>query len=162
VNLLDGGAPYYDVYETADGRHMAVGALEPPFYDELVERLGIADRAPDRADLATLGALRELLAETFRSRTQAEWAELFADGDACCAPVLPTSEAAAHPHLAARRVYVEHDGVLQAGPAPRFSRTEATLTTGPSRPGDGTRAVLEAWGVTGVEALLESGAAVQG
>jgi alpha-methylacyl-CoA racemase len=162
VNLLDGGAPYYDVYETADGRHMAVGALEPPFYDELVERLGIADRVPDRADLANLAALRELLAETFRSRPQAEWAELFADGDACCAPVLPTSEAAAHPHLAARRVYVEHDGVLQAGPAPRFSRTEATLSTGPSRPGDGTRAVLEAWGVAGVEALLESGAAVQG
>jgi alpha-methylacyl-CoA racemase len=162
ANLLDGGVPFYDVYETADGRHMAVAALEPQFYAELVERLGIADRVPDRDDLSNLPELRRILTETFRSRTQAEWAELFADCDACCAPVLPTTEAAAHPHVRERGVYVEHDGLLQAAPAPRFSRTPSTLTTGPSRPGDGTHEVLEAWGVTGVEVLLASGAAVQG
>jgi alpha-methylacyl-CoA racemase len=161
ANLLDGGVPYYDLYETADGRHMAVGALEPPFYDELVRRLGIADRAPDRNDLSRLGELRQLLTETFASRTQAEWAEVFADSDACCAPVLPTTEAAGHPHLEARGVYVEHDGLLQPAPAPRFSRTTTSLTTGPSTPGGATRAVLEAWGVTDVDALIEAGAAVQ-
>jgi alpha-methylacyl-CoA racemase len=161
ANLLDGGVPYYDLYETADGRHMAVGALEPQFYEELVRRLGIADRAPDRNDFSRLGELRELLTERFASRTQAEWAEIFADSDACCAPVLPTTEAAGHPHLEARGVYVEHDGLLQPAPAPRFSRTSASLTTGPSRPGGATRAVLEAWGVTDVDSLLEWGAAVQ-
>jgi alpha-methylacyl-CoA racemase len=161
ANLLDGGVPYYDLYETADGRHMSVGALEPQFYDELVRRLGLADRAPDRNDFSRLGELRELLTETFASRTQAEWVEVFGDSDACCAPVLPTTEAAEHPHIKARGVYVEQDGLLQPAPAPRFSRTAASLTTGPSRPGGATRAVLEAWGVAGVDALLESGAAVQ-
>ncbi len=161
ANLLDGGVPYYDVYETADGRHMSVGALEPPFYDELLRRLGIEDRTPDRDDPAAHAELRRLLAETFRSRTQAEWSELFADGDACCTPVLPMTEAAGHPHLRARGAYVEHEGVLQPAPAPRFSRTPATLTTGPSRPGGDTRAVLDAWGVEGVDGLLASGAAVQ-
>jgi alpha-methylacyl-CoA racemase len=161
ANLLDGGVPYYDLFETADGRHMAVGALEPQFYDELVRRLGIADRVPDRDDFSRLGELRELLTETFAARTQAEWAEVFADSDACCAPVLPTTEAAGHPHLAARGVYVEREGLLQPAPAPRFSRTPATLTTGPSRAGGSTREVLEAWGVTDVDALLESRAAVQ-
>jgi alpha-methylacyl-CoA racemase len=141
---------------------MSVGALEPQFYDELVRRLGIADRAPDRNDLSKLGELRTLLEETFRSRTQAEWAEVFGDGDACCVPVLPTTEAARHPHLQARGVYVEHDGLLQPAPAPRFSRTHASLGAGPSRPGGGTRAVLETWGVTDVDGLLASGAAVQG
>lgn len=161
ANPLDGGIPYYDLYETSDGKHMSVGALEPQFYDELVQKLGIAGTAPDRHDLARLPELRELLADTFRQRTQAEWADLFAGGDACCAPVLPTTEAAAHPHLSSRGVYVEHAGVLQPAPAPRFSRTQATLTTGPSVPGADTLAVLEAWGVPDVDRLLASGAAVQ-
>jgi alpha-methylacyl-CoA racemase len=162
ANLLDGGIPYYDVYETADGRHMSVGALEPQFYAELVDRLGIADTAPDRGDLSRLDELRALLTETFLTRTQAEWTEVFGTSDACCAPVLPTTEAARHPHLEARGVYVESDRLLQPAPAPRFSRTGATLTSGPSRPGDGTRAVLEAWGVGDVDRLIESGAAVEG
>ena len=160
-NLLDGGIPYYDLYETADGKHMSVGSLEPQFYAALLERLGLTDRAPDRSDFSRLGDLRDLLAETFRGKTQAEWAEVFADSDACCFPVLPLTEAAEHPHLKAREVYVERDALLQPTPAPRFSRTEATLTTGPSVPGADTRAVLEAWGVDGVDALLDSGAAVQ-
>ena len=105
--LLDGGTPYYDLYETADGKHVSVGALEPQFYAELVERLGLTDRAPDRDDPAALPALRDLLTETFRQRTQAEWAEVFDATDACVAPVLPLSEAAAHPHLAARGTFVD-------------------------------------------------------
>ena len=86
---------------------------------------------------------------------------VFDGTDACVAPILPLTEAAQHPHMAAREVYVERDGLLQPAPAPRFSRTEATLTTGPSVPGGGTRAVLEAWGVSDVTSLIDSGAAVQ-
>ena len=160
-NLLDGGIPYYAVYETSDGKHMTVGSLEPPFYAELIERLGLRETAPDRNDFSRLGELRALLAETFRTKTQAEWASIFDGSDACCAPVLPLTEAAEHPHLKARGVYVEHEGLLQPAPAPRFSRTEVGLTTGPSVPGGHTRAVLEAWGVAGVGELIESGAAVQ-
>jgi alpha-methylacyl-CoA racemase len=160
-NLLDGGIPYYELYETADGKHMSVGPLEPQFYDELVTRLGIKEQAPVRHDFERLDELRALFTDTFRQRTQAEWAEVFDGSDACCAPVLPMTEAAEHPHMKARGVYVEHEGLLQPAPAPRFSRTEVGLTTGPSVPGGGTREVLEAWGVEGVEALLESGAVVQ-
>ncbi|MGZ4426717.1 MAG: CaiB/BaiF CoA transferase family protein [Nocardioidaceae bacterium] len=159
--LLDGGAPFYDVYETADGRHMSVGALEPQFYDALLDGLGIQDTAPDRWDIAQWPALRELLTETFLQRTQAEWTEIFDGTDACCAPVLPLTEAARHPHLEARGTYVDRDGLLQPAPAPRFSRTAANLTSGPSVAGGQTREALTAWGVSDVEGLLESGAAVQ-
>jgi alpha-methylacyl-CoA racemase len=160
AGLLDGGAPFYDVYETADGRHMAVGALEPQFYAVLLERLELID-APDRNDPAQWGALRDVLAARFRERTQAEWAKVFEDTDACCTPVLALSEAAEHPHLKARGTYVDRDGLLQPAPAPRFSRTEASLTTGPTVAGGQTREALTAWGIENVEALLASGAAVQ-
>jgi alpha-methylacyl-CoA racemase len=161
ANLLDGGAPFYDVYETADGRHMSVGALEPQFYAVLLERLELGDDVPDRNDPAQWPALRETLAARFKERTQAEWAELFDGTDACCAPVLPLTEAARHPHLRERGTYVERDGVLQPAPAPRFSRTRATLTTGPSQPGGQTREALLAWGVEDVDELIASGAAAQ-
>jgi alpha-methylacyl-CoA racemase len=161
AGLLDGGAPFYDVYETADGKHMSVGALEPQFWAELVDRLGVADSVPDRDDPATWPAVREVLTAAFKKRSQAEWAEIFDGSDACCSPVLPMTEAARHPQLAERATYVDRDGVLQPGPAPRFSRTTATLSSGPSVPGGGTREALQAWGVPDVDALLESGAAVQ-
>jgi alpha-methylacyl-CoA racemase len=160
ANLLDGGAPYYDVYETADGRHMSVGALEPQFYAVLVDLLGLTD-LPSRDDLDQWPAIKAAFARRFKERTQAEWTEVFDGTDACVAPVLPLTEAAEHPHLRARGTYVDRDGVLQPAPAPRFSRTEATLTTGPSVPGGQTREALTAWGVADVEALIESGAAVQ-
>jgi alpha-methylacyl-CoA racemase len=163
ANLLDGGAPYYDVYETADGRHMSVGALEPQFYDTFVELLGIADTAPDRFDPARAGELRALIAERFATRTQAEWAELFEGTDACVAAIIPLSEAKDHPHLRAREVYVERDGMVQPAPAPRFSRTRSSLTTPPSpAAGSDTREALTAWGIADVDGLLASGAAVQG
>jgi alpha-methylacyl-CoA racemase len=161
VGLLDGGAPFYDIYETADGKHMSVGSLEPQFYSALLDGLGIADTAPDRWKLDQWPALRETLTATFKERTQAEWTEIFDGTDACCAPVLPLTEAAQHPHLQARGTYVDRDGHLQPAPAPRFSRTRATLTTGPSVAGGQSLEALAAWGVADVDVLIESGAVVQ-
>src|SRR4051812_43618841 len=105
AGLLDGAAPYYDLYETADGRHVAVGALEPQFYAELVRLLEVD--VPDRDDLAQWPAIRAAFTARFQERTQAEWTELFDGTDACVSPVLPLTEAARHPHLAARGTYVE-------------------------------------------------------
>lgn len=162
ANLLDGGAPFYDVYETADGRHLAIGALEPRFYDELVTLLGIAETVPDRNDPANHDELRRVLTEAVAARSQAEWVEVFDGSDACVAPVIPLSEAFTHPHLAARGTFVDRGGVVQPAPAPRFSRTGASLTTPPpARAGQDTRDALAAWGITDVDALLTSGAAAQ-
>ena len=161
ANLLDGGMPFYDIYETADAKHMAVGALEPQFYAALLEGLGLTDSAPDRYDPAQHEALRTQLAERFKEKTQAEWASVFEGTEACCTPVLSLSEAAEHPHLKARSTYVTHEGLLQPAPAPRFSRTRPTLTTGPSAPGGQSRSALEAWGVKDVGALLECAAVVE-
>ncbi len=162
ANLLDGGVPFYDVYETADGRHLAVGSLEPKFYDELVRGLGIAEVVPDRDDPAQHAELRRVLGDTIRQRTQAEWTEVFAGSDACVAPVLPMSEAFEHPHLVARGTFVERGGVTQPAPAPRFSRTAPSLSTPPpARAGQDTRDALVAWGIGDVDALLASGAAAE-
>jgi alpha-methylacyl-CoA racemase len=162
ANLIDGGAPFYDVYETADGRHLAIAALEPAFYDQLVERLGIAVPAQDRDDPARAEELRRVIADAVASRSQAEWVEIFDGSDACVAPVLRLSEAFTHPHLAARGTFVDRDGILQPAPAPRFSRTTATLTSPPAaRVGQDTRDALTAWGIPDVDGLLASGAAVQ-
>jgi len=133
TNFADTGAPFYEVYETADGGHMAVGAIETPFYDELLSRLGLApDDLPPRSDQTRWPEGKTILADVFRSRTRDEWAKVFADSDACVAPVLTLTEAPQHPHLAARGTYVERDGVVQPAPAPRFSRTPGAL---PVRPG---------------------------
>ncbi len=161
ANLLDGGMPYYDIYETSDARHVSVGALEPQFYDTLLQLLGIADIAPDRYDPSQADALRTLLADTFRQRTQSEWVEVFEGTDACVAGIIPLTEAFEHPHLRARGVFVEHEGLMQPAPAPRFSRTASSLGLPPPETGEHTRAALEAWGIADVAGLLESGAAVQ-
>lgn len=162
ANLLDGGVPFYDVYETADGKHMSVGPLEPQFYDEFIDLLGIKETAPDRNDPSQFAALKALITERFASRTQAEWVALFEGTDACVAGILPLTEAFEHPHMKAREVFVESGGVVQPAPAPRFSRTGATLSTPPpAKAGAQTREALSAWGVADVDALLESGAAVQ-
>ena len=162
ANLLDGGVPFYDVYETADGRHMSVGALEPQFFDTFVTLLGIKDAAPGQHEPERYDELRKLIADTFATRTQAEWVEVFEGTDACVAGIIPISEAAEHPHLKAREVYVERDGLLQPGPAPRFSRTQASLTSPPSpEAGAQTREALTAWGIEDVDGLIASGIAVQ-
>ena len=161
ANLLDGGVPYYDIYETSDGKHMSVGALEPQFYDAFVELLGVKDTAPDRYDADQADALRALITETFLQRTQAEWVEVFEGTDACVAGIIPLTEAAEHPHIKARGTLVEHDGLLQPAPAPRFSRTGATIGRAAENAGDSTREALAAWGIGDVDELIESGAAVQ-
>jgi len=156
------GAPFYDVYETSDGGWLAVGPLEQPFYAELLRLLGIEDAAPDRLDPRQWPALRALLAGTFATRTRAEWTDLLEGTDACVEPVLSYAEAPHHPHLAARGTYVEHHGVVQPAPAPRFSRTPGALSTPPPRAsGVDTRSALEAWGIADVDALLASGASLQ-
>ncbi len=160
VNLLDGGVPWYDVYETADGQWMAVGALEPRFYAALLDGLGLAG-APDRADPRNWPELRELLAARFRDRTREEWTATFAGTDACVEPVLSLTEAAADPHLAARETYVTGDGVIQPSPAPRFSRTPGQLSDPAPVPGQHTVQALTAWGLADAEDLVACGAAVQ-
>ena len=160
TNLLDSGAPFYDVYETSDGKHMSVGGLEPQFYAEMIKLLELVD-PPDRYDLAQWPALRKALAERFAEKSQAEWVEIFDGSDACVAPVIPLREAPAHPHNVARGTYVVRDGLVQPAPAPRFSRTPATLTTPPAKPGANTKVALEAWGIDAVDQLIADGIAVQ-
>ncbi|MFG3546252.1 CaiB/BaiF CoA transferase family protein [Streptomyces sp. NPDC047725] len=144
-NLLDGGCPFYGTYETADGGHMAVGALEPRFYAEFTDLLGIPGTAPARDDPARWPELREAIAARFKSRTRDEWAAVFADSDACVAPVLSLREAPHHPHLAARATFTAHGGITQPAPAPRFSATPTAVRTGPARPGADADSVARDW-----------------
>ncbi|GLW08010.1 CoA transferase [Microtetraspora sp. NBRC 13810] len=120
TNLLDTGAPMYDTYETADGQHVAVGALEPQFWQEMVDRMGLTD-LPDRDDRANWPALKARLAEAFLTRTRAEWEAVFAGSDACVSPVLSLQEAAGHPHNVARGAFADSGGTLQPAPAPRLA-----------------------------------------
>jgi alpha-methylacyl-CoA racemase len=144
-NFLDGGAPFYAVYETADQRHIAVGALEPAFFAVLVDRLGIAG-VPDQLDRERWPEMRRMLSETFQERTQAQWVEEFAGSDGCVAPVRSLSAAPDDPHLQARGTFVEIDGVVQPAPAPRFTRTPAVTPSPPSLPGEDTDEVLAVLG----------------
>ncbi|TVL93026.1 CaiB/BaiF CoA-transferase family protein [Streptomyces sp. SAJ15] len=156
ANLLDGGAPFYGTYETADGGHMAVGALERKFYAEFIELLGIADRVPAREDFDHWAELRSAIAARFKERTRAEWTEVFAGSDACVAPVLTLREAPDHPHLTARDTFVEHAGITQPAPAPRFSATPCAVRRPPARPGADTAEVAAEWGVPGLTVHPES------
>jgi alpha-methylacyl-CoA racemase len=149
-NLLDSGAPFYDTYACADGRYVAVGALEPQFYAELLAGLGLAEAdLPAQLDRAGWPVLRERFTAVFASRTRDEWAAAFESTDACVTPVLAFAEVPAHPHIAARGTLVELGGVLQPAPAPRFSRTPPDLPTPPREPDTDTAAVLADWGVGG-------------
>jgi alpha-methylacyl-CoA racemase len=146
ANLLDGGAPFYGVYETADGRHMAVGALEQRFYDTFARLLELAPQdAAKRADPARWPELRTALAARFRTRTRDEWTRVFEGSDACVAPVLSLREAPRHPHLAARGTFTETAGTVQPAPAPRFSATPGALRRPPARPGAHTAEVARDW-----------------
>src|ERR1700710_2347264 len=135
TNILDTGAPYYDTYETADGRYVAVGAIEPQFYRELLAGLGLSNLAdlPDRNDVSQWAPLREVLTEAFRARTRDEWAAVFDGTDACVTPVLTFAEAAADAHMTARGTVTVIDNVVQASVAPRFSRSVPGIPEGPSR-----------------------------
>jgi len=149
ASLLNGGAPYYNVYETLDGKHVSIAAIETRFYDELLERIGAAPAVADaqRAP-AHWEDLHQRFAALFRTRTRAQWCALLEGTDACFAPVLDLAESAAHPHLAARGTYLAVEGVRQAAPAPRFSRTPSSLRRPPPEPGTPPDAVLADWGVS--------------
>ncbi|MEW2086156.1 CaiB/BaiF CoA-transferase family protein [Streptomyces sp. NPDC005283] len=150
ANLLDGGCPFYGNYETADGEYMAVGALEQQFYNEFIELLGIKDEAPARKDFTRWGELRDAVAARFRMKTREEWTAVFEGSDACVAPVLSLGEAPSHPHLAARGTFVEHGGLIQPAPAPRFSATPGAVVRPPARPGADTAEVALDWDIPGL------------
>src|SRR5690606_35889986 len=142
---------------TADGGYMAVGALEPQFYREFTELLGLGDAAPDRDDPAAWGELRAAVAERFKTRTRDEWDEVFRDSDACVAPVLSLREAPHHPHLEARGTFVEHGGITQPAPAPRFSATPASVSRPPALPGAHAAEVARDWGLPALAPHPDSG-----
>jgi alpha-methylacyl-CoA racemase len=147
TNLLDTGAHFYEVYETSDGKYVSLGSIEPQFYAELLERLGLeSEPLPDQLDRAQWPALKGRLEALFRTRTREEWCALLEGTDVCFAPVLSMPEAAAHPHARARRAFVEVDGKQQPAPAPRFSRTPLAAPTPPAGIGEHTDRALRDWG----------------
>jgi alpha-methylacyl-CoA racemase len=149
-NLLDSGAAFYDVYQTSDDKYVSIGSLEPQFYKELLERLGIEDApAPgEHLNPAKWNELRPKLEALFREKTRDEWCQVFEGSDACFAPVLATAEMFEHEHHVARRSFVDVDGVKQAFPAPRFSRTPAADPTPAKERGADTEEILRECGVT--------------
>ncbi|MEZ5236311.1 MAG: CaiB/BaiF CoA-transferase family protein [Acidimicrobiales bacterium] len=162
TNLLDTGSHFYDVYETADGRYVSLGSIEPQFYAELLRLSGLGEQPdlPNQLDKSQWPAMKERVAAIMRSKTQAEWCEIMDGSDVCFAPVLTMGEAAQHPHNVHRKTYVEVAGVTQPAPAPRFSRTEAAIQGPPAYPGEHTDAVLKDFGFSGddIAALRSSGA----
>jgi alpha-methylacyl-CoA racemase len=145
-NLLDGGAPFYDTYRTLDERFVAVGALEPQFFAELVAGLGLGPLSDTQWVRSEWGVMRSQFTEVFESRTRDEWADVFRGVDACVSPVLTYEEAALHEHAVARDSFLYPDGFRQPAPAPRFSRTPAQPPEAPSIPGDDTLDVLLEFG----------------
>ncbi len=151
-NVLDSGAHFYDVYETSDGRYISVAPVEPKFYAELLDRIGLEpDDAPHSANRADWPESKARLAALFRTRTRDEWRDILEGTDACFAPVLGMDEAHRHPHNAARGTFVERDGIVQPNAAPRFDRTPGAIRCSPPAPGSGTGAVLADWGFTSAE-----------
>ena len=147
TNLLDTGAHFYDTYETRDGRWVSIGSIEPQFYAELLEKTGLArEELPPQMDKESWEPMKERLREIFKSKTRDEWCEIMEGSDVCFAPVLTMSEAPEHPHMIARRTFVDYEGAVQAAPAPRFSRTEASIQGKPPTPGQHTDEALESWG----------------
>ena len=147
TNLLDGGAPFYDSYQTADGRYMAIGALEDKFYVELLDVLGLDPaEIPDRQDPTNWSALRERIAQAVRGRTRDEWVALAAERDACLTPVLAPDEVAEHPQHVARKSFVEIGDLVQPAPAPRFGRSSTAEPSPSPVLGADTKAVLRELG----------------
>ena len=159
-NVLDSGAHYYEVYETRDGRYVSIAPIEPKFYAELLDRVGIdPGDVPQSADRGDWPERKARLAALLRTRTRDEWCAILEGTDACFAPVLAMDEAHLHPHNAERRTFVERDGVVQPNAAPRFDRTPSGIRSSPPVPGSATAAVLADWGFTPAEIdrLAESG-----
>jgi alpha-methylacyl-CoA racemase len=161
TNVLDTGAPFYDTYETADGKFIALGSLESQFYSELLTRIGLDEQElPAQMDHSGWPELREKFTAVFKSKTRDEWCEVLEHTDACFAPVLTMDEAAVHPHITARGTIVEEQGTLQPAPAPRFSRTPGAIQRPPAWPGEHTDEALTDWGFSSddVAKLRDAGA----
>ena len=161
TNMLDGGAHFYDTYETSDGKAICIGSIEPQFYALLVEKAELdPERFAPQMDSSQWPALKEELIGIFKSKTQAEWCEIMEGTDVCFAPVLSILEAPEHPHNKARNTFVEVDGVVQPAPSPRFSRTVPEISHAANPPGADTEAVLTDCGFSQdeVAALKEAGA----
>ena len=161
TNILDTGAPFYEVYETSDGGFIGVGAIESQFYAELVRLMGLDDEdLPDQNDRKAWPAMKERFAQVFASRTRAEWEKVFEGSDACAAPVLSLTEAPTHPHNQVRGTFTEVAGVLQPAPAPRFTGTPGAIRRPPPNPGQHADEALADWGLERSEVadLRSSGA----
>ena len=161
TNLLDTGTHFYDVYETADGKYVSVGSIEPQFYAELIRRSGLEGQdLPAQMDRSQWPAMKERLAAVFRAKTRDQWCEIMEGTDVCFAPVLSMAEAPHHPHNRQRHTFVELAGVPQPAPAPRFSRTPGSIDSPPPHVGEHTDTALVDWGLSAEEVakLREAGA----
>jgi alpha-methylacyl-CoA racemase len=161
TNLLDTGAHFYDVYETADGKYVSIGSIEPQFYAELLRLTGLdQEELPFQMDRTQWPALKDKVAAVFRTKTRDEWCTLMEGTDVCFAPVLSIREAPEHPHNVHRETFVEVEGVVQPAPAPRFSATPASIQRPPSHAGQHTDEVLVEWGLDAdrVAKLRDAGA----
>jgi alpha-methylacyl-CoA racemase len=160
-NLIDSGAPFYDTFETADGKYVSVGAIEGQFYAELLEKVGLAgEELPRQNDREHWPAMKERFEKIFKTKTRAQWCEILEGSDVCFAPVLEMREAPEHPHIRARKTFVEFAGRMHPAPAPRFDRTPPELAIPSAHPGQHTDAALADWGFAAGEIarLRESGA----
>jgi alpha-methylacyl-CoA racemase len=160
TNLLDGGAHFYGTYETADGKWISIGSIEPQFYRLLLEKTGIIDPAFDnQMDMAKWPELKQKLTVVFKTKTRDQWCEILEGSDICFAPVLTFSEATRHPHNIARKTFVEVDGIVQPAPAPRFSRTKPEIQGPPPSPGEHNKTALTDWGFDEdeIDKLIKSG-----
>mgnify|MGYP001443664172 CR=1 FL=1 len=161
TNMLDSGAHFYDVYETADGKYVSIGSIEPQFYAELLRLTGLeGEELPWQHDRNEWPALKERFAAIFKAKTRDEWCELMEGTDVCFAPVLSLTEAPEHPHNVQRETFIEVAGVVQPAPAPRFSATPTATPNPPAHAGQHTYEVLEEWGFDAdrVAQLREAGA----
>ena len=162
TNMLDSGAWFYDVYETADGKYISIGSIERQFCEQLIELSGLKDEAdwPHQMDKAQWPRMKARVAEIFKGKTRDEWCDVMEHTDVCFAPVLSLSEAPKHPHNIERGTFVERNGIVQPAPAPRFSRTPGEIQRPPSFPGQHTDEAFTEWGIDAdrVAKLRESGA----
>lgn len=161
TNLLDSGAHFYEVYETQDGKHVSIGSIEPQFYAELIEKTGLAaEDLPAQMDQSQWSKLKERLAAIFKSKSRDEWCEIMEGSDVCFAPVLSMGEAPEHPHNLHRKTFLDDGGVVQAAPAPRFSRTAPEVARPAPHLGQDSAEVLADHGFSAEEIhdLEQSGA----
>jgi len=164
-NILDGGAPFYRTYRTADDKYIAIGAVEPKFYRLLLEKIGLGDDAEmlAQSDKKLWPSQSNKIAAAIAQRTRDDWCALLENEDACFAPVLSLTEVADHPHIKQRGIYSDFNGIVQPGPAPRFSLTAPSLPGAACSPGENSRSILADWKFTTgeIDRLIECGAVVQ-